>query len=258
VIASLPMYDYPELREATDAWWAGIARHLGVAVKLERRADHKGDWRKPNLLFSQTCGYPLTHEFRGALHLVATPHYSVDGCDGPNYCSIVFARGRRSLEEFRGSVAAVNSLDSMSGMLAMKLVVAPLAKHGRFFREAVATGSHAASMRAVREGQADVCAIDAVSAALSRRYRPSDLQGLVEIARSPSVPGLPYVTARGHDEGQVERLRKALAEAFDDEHLARVRKALFLSGYTVLDETAYERIVELEAGIEEAGGVRLL
>jgi hypothetical protein len=28
MIASLPMYDWPEVREATDAWWAGLARHL--------------------------------------------------------------------------------------------------------------------------------------------------------------------------------------------------------------------------------------
>ena len=25
-VASLPMYDLPELREATDAWWRGLAR----------------------------------------------------------------------------------------------------------------------------------------------------------------------------------------------------------------------------------------
>jgi hypothetical protein len=28
MIATLPMYDWPEVREATDAWWAGLARHL--------------------------------------------------------------------------------------------------------------------------------------------------------------------------------------------------------------------------------------
>jgi hypothetical protein len=26
MIAALPMYDWPEIREATDAWWAGLAR----------------------------------------------------------------------------------------------------------------------------------------------------------------------------------------------------------------------------------------
>ena len=36
MIASLPMYDWPEVREATDLWWNGIARHLKTAISLSR------------------------------------------------------------------------------------------------------------------------------------------------------------------------------------------------------------------------------
>jgi ABC-type phosphate/phosphonate transport system substrate-binding protein len=258
VIASLPMYDYPEVREATDSWWDGIARHFGVPITLDRSEDHKAAWRAPDLLFSQTCGYPLTHEFRGQLQLVATPHYAVDGCDGPNYCSIVFARKKRPLEAFRGAVAAVNNPDSMSGMLAMKLVFAPLARQGRFFREVVKTGGHTNSMRAVRDGKADVCAIDAVCVAFSRRHRPDDLAGLVEIARSPSVPVLPYVTSPSRSGEEIERLREALAQVFDDDRLAEARRILFLDGFSVLDEESYEAIAELERAIGKAGEFELL
>jgi hypothetical protein len=31
MIATLPMYDWPQLRSSTDAWWAGLARHLRAA-----------------------------------------------------------------------------------------------------------------------------------------------------------------------------------------------------------------------------------
>ena len=79
--ASLPMYDWPELQPANDALWRGMARYLGIDVRLDRRADHRSVWHDPGLLFSQTCGYPLTHEFRGRLDLIATPHYSADGCE---------------------------------------------------------------------------------------------------------------------------------------------------------------------------------
>jgi ABC-type phosphate/phosphonate transport system substrate-binding protein len=113
-------------------------------------------------------------------------------------------------------------------------------------------------MRAVREGKADVCAIDAVSAALSRRYRPSDVEGLVEVARSPRVPGLPYVTSRSCSEAELTRLRRVFDAAFKDEDLADARRALFLAGYTILDDRAYERIVELESAVEAAGGLKLL
>ena len=123
MIASLPMYDWPELRWATDKWWGGIAQHLGVALGLTREADHMAAWRRDDLLFSQTCGYPITHEFRGALHLLATPHYAAAGCEGPNYASFVFARETAPIAMFRGGVAAINADDSMSGMLALRLAV---------------------------------------------------------------------------------------------------------------------------------------
>ena len=88
MIASLPMYDLPEIRAATDAWWRGLSEHMGIKGELDRGPDHYQAWRDPDLVFSQTCGYPLTHEFRGRLRLLATPHYAADGCTGPFYRSI--------------------------------------------------------------------------------------------------------------------------------------------------------------------------
>ena len=254
MIASLPMYDWPELREATDAWWGGIARHLGVAVGLDRGPDYAGVWLRPDLLFSQTCGYPFTHKLRGKVRLVATPHYDASGCDGPNYCSIIFAREARPLADFRGRRAAVNHDDSMSGMLALKLVFAPLAEHGRFFGSAFDSGGHIASLNAVRDGRADVCAVDAVCVALAGRYRSDYLEGLVEIARSPMVPGLPYVTVAG----DITKLRVGLAAAFADPTLNEARDRLLLTGHSVLDVKNYDRIVELETAMEKAGGLALL
>lgn len=254
MIASLPMYDWPELREATDAWWAGIARHLGVTAGLARGPDYQGVWLRPDLLFSQTCGYPFTHKLRGKVRLVATPHYDASGCDGPNYCSIVFAREARPLADFRGRRAAVNHADSMSGMLALKLVFAPLAERGRFFGSAFDSGGHIASLNAVRDGRADVCAVDAVCVALAGRYRPDYLEGLVAIARSPMVPGLPYVTVAG----DITKLRAGLASAFADPTLSEVRDRLLLTGHSVLDVKDYDRILELETAMEKAGDVALL
>jgi ABC-type phosphate/phosphonate transport system substrate-binding protein len=254
MIASLPMYDWPEVREATDAWWAAIAGSLGIAANLDRDCSHFAAWRRSDLLFSQTCGYPFTHEFKDKLTLVATPHYGVDGCEGPNYRSILFAREKLALAEFRDSHAAVNSPDSMSGMLALQLVFAPLAHRGVFFASAVETGSHLNSLRAVRSGVADVCAIDAVCVALAKRYRPADLAGLVEIARSPPVPSLPYVTVGGNP----ETIRAALATAFADPALRSTRDQLFLTGYSVLATQAYGRITILEDAMKAAGGLKLL
>ena len=248
------MYDWPEVRAWTDRWWSAIAARLGLPISLDRRADHLANWIDREVLFSQTCGYPFTHEFKGKLTLVATPHYAVDGCSGPDYQSIVFARSAQAPEAFRGGVAAVNNPDSMSGMLALKLVFAPLARGGRFFGESVRTGGHINSLIAVRDGKADVCATDAVCAAMARRYRPDILDGLVEIARSPMVPGLPYVTIAG-DAGT---LREALHHCFADESLQETRDRLFLSGFSLLNGQDYNRITTLETAMEQAGGLQLL
>ncbi len=254
MIAALQMYDWPEIREATDRWWAGLAHHLGVDLPLSRPGDFTVPWLRDELFFGQTCGYPFTHALKGRVKLVATPNYHADGCEGPNYCSIVFAREKRPLEGFGGSVAAVNTPDSMSGMLALKLVFAPHVKAGRFFSGAIETGGHLNSMAAVREGRADVCAIDSVCVALARRYRPEALQGLVEIARSPCVPGLPWITRAGDPAS----MREGLSRAFADPGLKQVREALLLSGFFALDASAYDRITSLETEMERGGGLQLL
>jgi ABC-type phosphate/phosphonate transport system substrate-binding protein len=254
MIASLPMYDWPEVRAATDAWWRGLARHFKASIELDRSVDFQAVWRGADLLFSQTCGYPFTHEFKDLLRYVATPHYAVDGCDGANYRSIIFARDRLPLEAFRGAAAAVNDPDSMSGMLALKLVFGPSAWDGHFFGRAIRTGGHLNSLLAVREGRADVCAIDAVCVGLARRYRPDCLGGLVEIARSPMVPGLPYVTRCG----DIDSLREAIAGAFADPELREAREQLLLSGHSVLEPGAYDRITDLELEMQKAGGLDLL
>jgi len=254
MIAALQMYDWPEIRDATDRWWAGLARNLGVDLQLSRPDEFTAPWYQGDLIFAQTCGYPFTHALKGQVKLVATPHYEADGCVGPQYRSIVFARERRPLAEYRGAVAAVNTPDSMSGMLALKLVFAPHVKAGHFFSRAVETGGHLNSMAAVRGGEADVCAIDCVCVALARRYRPEALQGLVEIARSPAVPGLPWITRAGDP----ALIREGLARAFADPDLAEAREALLLSGFSTLDVSAYDRITSLEAEMELGGGLALI
>lgn len=253
MIASLPMYDWPEVRDATDAWWHGLARHIGVAGELSRIEDYASLWRDPDLILSQTCGYPFTHAFRDRLTLVATPHYGVEGCQAANYCSMVFARHAADLESFRGATAAVNTPDSMSGMLALQLVFAPLARAGTFFGNVIWSGGHLASLAAVREGRADVCAIDAVCVGLARRYRPCDLEGLVEIARSPLVPGLPYVT----NAAESSMIRRGVLSAFADPSLQTARDHLFLSGVSMLRPSDYDRILDLEARMKRAGGLKL-
>jgi ABC-type phosphate/phosphonate transport system substrate-binding protein len=242
MIASLPMYDFPYIRQETDAFWQGLAEELGVETGLDRTGNFRSVWTNDGLAFSQTCGYPLTHELRGKVSYVATPHYTADGCDKATYSSLIFAKEPVSLEELRGKIAAVNTPDSMSGMLALKAVVAPLAKSAKFFAATQWTGSHLVSLNALQIGNADVCAIDCVTVAHVRRSTPELLTGLYEIARGPAVPGLPYICA-----GDPGDARLALQRLFDRQNTSTMRDAMLLAGFSVLPDSAYDIIHDIEA-----------
>src|SRR5262245_37752292 len=262
MLAALPMYDWPELSDATDAWWKGLRRHLKDAgfieapENLDRSLTPHDHWRRPALLFAQACGYPLTHAYQGALALLGTPCYDAPGCTGPTYSSaiIVPAAGRAgSIADLRGGVAAYNAQDSMSGHLALRCVVAPLSRQGRFFGRAVETGSHLSSMERVAGGEADVAAIDCVTYALASRFRPELVPRLRMIAWSPRAPALPYVTRTGWSKPQLARLRRAVIDAVADPDLAKPRAALLIGGIEWLPDTAYRDILALEAAAEAHG-----
>ncbi|HEU5060219.1 MAG TPA: PhnD/SsuA/transferrin family substrate-binding protein, partial [Kofleriaceae bacterium] len=244
-VASLPMYDPPGLGEATDALWAAIAAACraegmsGVPGALDRTRPLREVWQDPDLLLSQTCGYPLVHGLAGVVRVVATPRYAVPACAGTSYtshCIVPRERGAVRLDDLRGALAAANQIDSHSGMNAFRALIAPLAAGGRFFAGVVWSGSHRASLELVARGEVDVAAIDCVTFALLERLRP-DLTGAVRIiASSEPCPAPPLVTAAATFDDEVAALRRALARVAADPSLAQVRASLLLDGFDVLPE----------------------
>ncbi len=257
--ASLPMYEAP----ARPRFWAGLRGHLrgaglaGVPDALAEPADLPGHWRDPDLLLSQTCGYPFATALAGAVRYVATPCYAAEGCEGPAYRSLVVVReddAARGIADLRGRRAAVNARDSQSGCNALRALVAPLARDGRFFGAVVESGAHRRSLDLVREGAADVAAVDCVTAALARRHAPARMAGLRVLARTaPGVPGLPLVTARRTSDADLARLRAGLAAAAVDPTLAEARADLLLVGFAVLPEGAYAACRAMEAAAAALG-----
>ena len=190
------------------------------------------------------------------MHLIATPCYDVPGCDGPHYSSFVLVRkhaGIDAVEALRGRTVAYNGPRSQSGYSALRALVAPHARAGQFFGETVKTGSHRASLRAVAEGRADVCAVDAVCWALARRHEPGAAGRLAVLSRTPSTPGLPLICAATHDPGTAARIREAVTETLVAGLDQGVRKALFLDGSENLAPAAYDRIAAMERTAVEAG-----
>jgi ABC-type phosphate/phosphonate transport system substrate-binding protein len=253
--ASLPMYDLQEMRAATEAFWQGLARAFraesidDVPDRLEAPTDYEAHWLAPDLLFSQTCGYPLRHRLRDRVAYLATPSYAVEGCGRGTYRSVILVNEKspaKSLEDLRGRTAAFNDTQSHSGMNALRATVAPLSAGGRFFGKVIQSGRHEASIRAVAEGRADVAAVDCVTFETLRRYRPRGVAGVRVLAMSDEAPALPFVAAISADADRIARLRNGLRRAIADPDLAGARAALFLADIVVLPDDAYLAIDRME------------
>jgi ABC-type phosphate/phosphonate transport system substrate-binding protein len=250
-VAALPMYMLAELSAWHDAWWTGLAGHLRAAGltdvpdRLTRPPDPRHVWGSRLLLFAQTCGYPYTHDFAGSLRLVATPRYSAPGCEGAHYTSTILVRADSELHvlgDLPDHTVAANGPDSFSGYWALLEVMAEICPGRPPFRRCVVTGDHTASLAAVRDGSADVCAVDSVTWALMAAHRPRAIAAFRPIARTRATPGLPYVTAAHRDDATVARLRDGLVNALADPDLAAARAALLLDGAETLDDDAYAEI----------------
>ncbi len=249
-LVSLGMYDLPELHDTTDAWWRGVRHwlaHYGVPSPsaLERGLSLSAIWGAPDLLLAQTCGFPYVYALGGRVRYLATPVYDAPGCEGSRYCSALIVRAgdaAQSLEDLRGRRAAINDKASQSGMNALRHAVAPLSVQGRFFADVIVSGGHRESIARVREGDADVAAIDAVTWALLGDVAAGELGGLRVLGWTVAAPGLPLITAGGVSDERLDVLRRALQAAVTDPGLADTRRRLRLSGISVLAEDAYSEI----------------
>lgn len=254
-VASLPMYDLPEIRDALDSLWDGLARHLrreGIADVPDRIVHDRPFrdlWSDPDLRFSQCCGYDLVNAYADTLQPIATPHFDAPECAGSAYASVIVVRegcAATDISELRGTVCVINEHDSHSGMNALRALVAPINRDGHFFARVEVSGAHAASVEMVRNGGADIAAVDCVTYALLGRHRPAALSGVRKLARTERAPALPYVTRSSVDSDKIARMRGALFQAFADPGLAAVREALLLKGVEVVPLSAYQRIAEFD------------
>lgn len=175
-------------------------------------------WRAPDLLLSQTCGYPLVTELHREVRVLAVAGFDLPGCAGAEYRSLILVpeHGARSLEALRGAVAVINQPHSHSGMNALRHTIAPLARAGRFFSRITVSGSHLASIAALRQGQADVAAVDCATYGLAALAEPGLLAGVRLLQTSAAAPGLPLITSQSATQTQARDLQEVLLALHDD------------------------------------------
>ena len=254
-IASLPMYNIPEIRKASASLWNGIAKYLrleGVGNVPDRLVFDQtlhNLWSDSNLMFSQCCGYDVVNRFENKLTPLAVPHFDVAACTGGEYSSLVVVGEDCPYDdvlEMRGTVAAINGPESHSGMSSLRQLVASRHKNGRFFNAIMISGAHIKSLAMLRCRQADVAAIDCGTYALLSVYQPKALAGTRVLGRTYHSPAPPYVTRTEYGNNMAERMRTALLRAFEDPAITSARQALFLKRIKEADIDAYQKISEIE------------
>ncbi|AEX53295.1 periplasmic component of an ABC superfamily phosphate/phosphonate transporter [Rahnella aquatilis CIP 78.65 = ATCC 33071] len=249
MLMSLPMY---AISPADVEAFAGVLRQklkqLGLVSTpdaLNWPQDLFCHWQAPDLLLSQTCGFPLM-ESLPQVQLVGTFSYRAPGCEGFRYRSFLLVREEDAglhLAGFRHRRLAFNSTDSQSGYNSLRALVAPLAKDGRFFSQATATGSHRESLHYVQQNLADLAAIDCVTLELLRRSEPHILSGLAVIGQTAAVPGLPLITSPQTSSQDLAILRQALRDIAHEP----VSEPLLIEEFTEVPRQAYRMISQMKA-----------
>ena len=239
MIASLPMYDWPEIAGETDRFWGLIRQRLcqsgiDAPAHLDRQTDPWAVWQDPTLVLAQTCGMPYRTRLHGRVALVGTPGYGLPDAPPGYYYSAIVARREDTgpLSAFRDRVLAYNDAISQSGWGAVQNLAA---ESGFAFSRLLLTGAHRSSAEAVADGRADLAAIDAVTWRLIETYRPAIAERLHIICRTDPTPGLPLITALSCDPVSVAAaVRQAIADLPTDD-----RQALGLAGLVAIPAEAY-------------------
>jgi hypothetical protein len=175
------MYNLPEMRADNARFWEAL-RELLVEAGLRDLPERLTFDRLPvperigpEVLFAQTCGYPLETIFSGQAIRLGTPCYAVPGCDGPTHCGLFIVpagSAARELRDLRGGVFLFNNRHSNSGMNLPRRALADIADGRPFFAKVIETGSHPDNLDRIARNEADATAVDNVTYAFWRHYRP--------------------------------------------------------------------------------------
>lgn len=181
-------------------------------------------WKHPNLLFAQTCWGPMEEGLEEHVDVIGQPSYDgIEGGQGALYSSAILMRlGSAApvdapaegcailpLDLIREKRFAYNSTDSMSGLIALIRDLDAAGQSLSIFSARIETAAHRASIVAVAEGRADVCAVDCRSWHLAKLHEPRAAD-VVVVGWTARRKGLPYITSRHTPPDLVAKLRSAL------------------------------------------------
>ena len=245
-VALLPMYDWPEIRRATDTYWAALQESLGDAgfkpPKLLTRTDDPFEcWIDPALLLGQTCGLPFVEKLASDVSLVGTPAYDID-CGAGSYFSVIVVHKESDIEKLSDLNAATLGYNDPLSQSGVSAFFSYLAEEGISFqkiRRCERLMSHRNVIQHLAERQIDIASIDAVTWELAKRFEVAT-NNLSVIARTHPTPGLPIITAR-RPKSEIDRIHHAVVEAMASLS-CEIQGTLLLTGFAATEEADYQII----------------
>ena len=260
--ASLPMYNLPEMANRNADFWKALSEEIGAEhlrdlpseLSFSRPAVPEAIGRE--VLFSQTCGYPLQTVYRGQFALLGVPTYDFPGCGAATHRAFIIVRkdsGFKTLEDLRGSRFALNSRHSNSGMNLPRIMLARLGIKAPFFGSVTETRSHTESIRRVAQGDLDAASVDCVTYGFFNDCCPDKMSALRVLDETPESPAIPFVTSVATPAGQVDALRSALLRLADDPGRKPVLRGLHIETITPVDASVYQRVMDYEREAADRG-----
>lgn len=256
------MYNLPEMRAVNARFWEALRRLLWEAG-LREVPENLSFERPPvpdrigsEVLFSQTCGYPLETIFSGQAIRLGTPCYAAPGCEGPTHCGFfVVPAGSKAKElcELRGGTFLFNHRHSNSGMNLPRHRLAEIAAGHPLFVRVIETGSQPGNLDRIARGEADATAVDCVTYAFWCRYRPEAARHVRVLARTPPSPAIPFVTSVATSAPIVEILGAALHAIATEARYAAMRYDLLLDDIRDVPAAAYRGLLDYEREAAELG-----
>ena len=215
-----------------------IDRELNLPVNFLNSV-HEKDILSNQTRLSHICGFPLVSQFQKKLIPICTPHFDLEGLEGPNYFSYFMVSKKsqiRSVTESKGLVAAISSYDSQSGSNVFRSefeVTKKLGFFDNFYKKIVTTGSHKNSIQKIINNEVDIACIDAISYKNIKRAEPEIGDKLRIIGRSIISPAPPLVTHKDSPLCSSRGLIKALNSALnlldkESKDILRIRRFSFV------------------------------
>jgi phosphonate transport system substrate-binding protein len=177
----------------------------------------------------------------------------------PLYHADVVVRANDAAQMFadlRGRRVGYNDAISLSGRLALLIHLAKMGEDLSFFSETIGTGSHDASLVALRDGLIDTATIDATTLRLRRKAGDPLATNVRVIEGLGPHPIQPIVVRADLASGQVEHARRSL-EMFSLTAEGQAALAPFgCIGFAPVTDASYEELDLLLVALDTACGLR--